>query len=254
MYGKPRPHYTRYHRQVIKAIIPRIPKSSRILDPMAGTLERLRVLEYPAYGWHQVHGVELEEEWVTGYEHPRLIQGDARALPYDDEYFDAIVVSPSYGNRDSDRTGEWWDNVDRKTYASALGRNVSDTSLCLPFEDPRYKHGHILAWCEASRVLKPGGMFVIVLKNHIKQGRIVRVSQWHRMVLSQMLRLTEIDDTAVPTRGRPSGTNSDVRAENVEKVYFYARQSPECLEHAMKVFQDVNAKAPEDLAPGILDW
>ena len=239
--GKPRPHFTRYNPRVITAIEARIGDSKMILDPMAGTMERLRELEKPDRGWHLVHGVEYEPEWVEGYPHPRLVRGDARELPYEDEFFDVIVVSPSYGNRDADRTGDWWDNVDRKTYAGALGRNVTDGSLCVPFEDEEYKVGHTLAWCEAVRVLKPGGFFVINLKNHIKQGQIVRVSQWHREVLRELLHLTEVDDTAIPTKGRLSGENYDVRAEDAEKIYIYLKGTKQ-TEVAKRLYADVKER------------
>ena len=216
-----RPHHTRYNPKIIEAIETRIGKSKMILEPMAGTLERLSCLEKPERGYHLVWGVELEPEWVEENPHPRFIQGDARNLPFEDEFFDVIVVSPSYGNRDSDRTGEWWDNSDRKTYAGALGRNVSEASMCLPY-GPEYKKLHGLAWCEAVRVLKPDGLFVINLKNFIARHAIVPMSQFHRNML-RSLGLEEFDDTSIPTRGRPSGENADVRAEQVEKIYLYTR-------------------------------
>ena len=221
--GRPRPHHTRYHPQAIEAIETRIGESKMILDPMAGTMERLRELEARDRGWHQVWGIEYEQEWVDGYPHPRLQQGDARKLPFPKNHFDVIVVSPSYGNRDSDRTGDWWDNADRKTYAAALGRNVSKDSLCVPFDTEAYKRGHTLAWAESVRVLKSNGLFVIVVKNFIRQGQIIRVSQWHRDVLRDVLHLQEIDDTSIATPGRLSGENYKVRAEAVEKVYVYLK-------------------------------
>ena len=191
---------------------------------MAGTLERLKTLESRENGWHQVWGVELEPEWVDGYSSMRLKQGDARDMHFfEDEFFDVIVCSPSYGNRDSDRTGDWWDNADRKTYAAALGRNVSPDSLCVPFEHPMYTIGHTLAWAESTRVLKTGGLFVLNVKNHIKNGQIVRCSQWHREVLRDLLRYKEIDDTSIPTKGRLSGENYEVRAEDVEKIYIFLK-------------------------------
>ena len=221
--GLPRKHYTRYNAAVIAAIEARIGDSKRILDPMAGTMERLRELEQPDRGWHRVHGNEIEQRWVDGYPHKRLRQGDARDLPYKDEKFDVIIVSPSYGNRDSDRSGEWWDNPDRKTYAAALGKNPDPLSLCVPFTDPRYKAGHTLAWAESVRVLKTGGLFVINLKNHVVSSTIQRVSQWHRTILRDVLGLEEIDDTSVATPGRHSGAHSEKRAENIEKIYIFSK-------------------------------
>ena len=224
--GKPRPHHSRYHPKIIEAIEDRIGDSKKILDPMAGTMERLRVLEEPHRGYHQVWGIEIEPEWAGGYEHPRLIQGDSRFMEkFDDEEFDAIVVSPVYGNRDSDLTGEWWDNADRKSYAAALGRNPSPGSMArgLSSETEQYKIGHGMIWCESVRVLKTGGMFFLNIKNYIRGGRIIRVSQWHREFLRDQLGMREIDDTAIPTEGRPHGENAKVRAENAEKIYIYLK-------------------------------
>ena len=221
--GRPPRHFQKYLPKTIEAIEERIGHSKMILDPMAGTLQRLSILEEPNRGYHLVHGVEYEQAWVDGYKHPRLIQGDARNLPFNNGTFDVIIVSPSYGNRDSDKTGDWWDNADRKTYAAGLGKNPTKGSLCVPFEFPEYKIGHTLAWCEAVRVLKVGGLFVINLKNHIKKGQIIRVSQWHREVLRDKIGLKEVDDTSIPTRGRLSGENYDVRAENVEKIYIFTK-------------------------------
>ena len=223
--GKPRPHFSRYHPKILEAIEERIGHSKKILDPMAGTLERLSILERPDRGYHQVWGMEIEPEWVNGYSHPRLIHGDSRSMHFADETFDTIVVSPVYGNRDSDLTGEWWDNADRKSYAAALGRNPSKGSLCrgLSSESEGYQRGHALIWCESVRVLKTGGLFFLNIKNYVRQGRIIRVSQWHRDFLRATLGLQEIDDTAIPTEGRKFGTNSDVRAEKAEKIYVYLK-------------------------------
>ena len=219
--GLPPKHYARYSPAIIEAIEQRIGHSKMILDPMAGTLERLSCLEKPERGYHLVWGVELEPEWAEGYEHERLIQGDARSLPYDDEFFDAIVVSPSYGNRDCDKTGTWWDNASRMTYAGALGRDVSDGSGCIKW-GPEYRTIHAEAWVEAIRVLKPNGLFFINLKNFVQRGAIVRMAAWHKGTLIKY-GLEEIDDTAVPARGRPSGANYDVRAEDTEKIYVFQK-------------------------------
>ena len=242
--GEPRRHMTRYNPGIITAVQNRVGNSKMILDPMAGTLQRLSCLEKPDRGYHLVWGVELEQEWVDGYPHERLMQGDAKDLPFGDQFFDAIVVSPAYGNRDSDRTGEWWDNDDRKTYAGALGRNVSEGSGCVPYGDD-YRYLHTLAWCESTRVLKAGGLFFLNIKNFIKQGAIVRVSQWHRSILRQ-IGLVEIDDTAVPSKGRYSGSNSRIRAEDAEKLYVFQRPSNLSSKSIMSLKEEiVNAKDQE---------
>ena len=220
--GKPTPHYTRYNEKIISHIEARLRGTPRmILDPMAGTLERLRRLERMDAGGHLVWGVEYEADWVRDYPHPRLVQGDCREMPFEDGFFDVIVVSPSYGNRDADRSGDWFDNADRKTYAGALGRNVSDGSLCLQW-GREYREGHLRAWNEATRVLKMGGLFVLNCKSHVRQGRIVPVTAFHTRALV-MLGCEMLDLTSIPTSGRHSGANSDVRAEESEQIIVFTK-------------------------------
>lgn len=220
--GKPTPHFTRYNPAIIEAIKTRLMGQPRmILDPMAGTLERLKCLEWKKSGNHLVWGVEFEPEWVNDYPHDRLIQGTALSLPFDDEFFDAIVVSPSYGNRDADRSGEWYDNDDRKTYAAALRRNVSEGSLCVPWGDA-YKAGHLRAWIESLRTLRTGGLFILNCKSHTKGDAVVPVTGWHMQTLIT-LGCELLDATSIPTKGRPSGAHYEKRAEMAEQIIVFVK-------------------------------
>ena len=236
--GKPTPHFAKYCDGVVRVVSERIPDGSRVLDPMAGTMERLRELERPEFGGHQVHGIELEPEWVNDYRHPRLIQGDARSMPYEGEFFDVVVCSPSFGNRMADRTGTWWDSVDRRTYASALGRNVSAGSACVQFTSPDYARLHLAIWAESVRVLKTGGLVFLNLKDHVRGGKVVPVTTLHRRLMSS-LAMVEIGDTAVPAKGLPAGANHDVRAESVEKIITW-RKPPESHDRAARLKEELN--------------
>ena len=217
-------HFARYSPKVVQAIGERLAPKQTILDPMAGTLERLAVLELAINGSHDVYGVELEPEWAS-YSHPRLACGDARDLRFLQQKFDVIAVSPSWGNRDADRTGEWWDNADRRTYAAALGRNVTRGSLCLPFDDVEYKRGHRAAWTECARVLRPGGRFFINVKDHIRNGKEVHVSAWHWAVLHSLgLHPLPLEHLKLHTLGRMSGANHTARV-TVENLYVFKKES-----------------------------
>jgi len=70
----------------------------RVLDPMAGIGH---IHDLPRSLVSETVGVELEPEWA--HARPGTIVGDATALPEDwTGMFDAVVVSPYYGNRMSD--------------------------------------------------------------------------------------------------------------------------------------------------------
>lgn len=46
-----------------------------------------------------------------------------------------------------------------------------------------YCEFHDRAWAEAVRVLKPGGLFMLNIKDHIRGGRRQRVTLWHALNL-----------------------------------------------------------------------
>lgn len=80
-----------------------------VLDPFAGTGKLRKVCP-------QATLVEIEPEWaVMG----GALVGDALALPFEDDLFDAICTSPTYGNRMAD---QYVDEGVRHTYRYALGR------------------------------------------------------------------------------------------------------------------------------------
>ena len=42
-----------------------------------------------------------------------------------------------------------------------------------------YRSFHVKAWREAWRVLRPGGRFVLNIKDHIRNGERMPVTDWH---------------------------------------------------------------------------
>lgn len=176
-----------------------------ILDPFAGvgTIHQLRD-RHPE--WVTV-GVELEPEWAT--QHPFTIVGDATKLSFFDNLVDVIATSPCYGNRMADNYAG--DGTRRHTYRISLGRPLTDNSAAGMQWGAAYRNLHTAAWAEAERVLKPGGMFLLNISDHIRDGEMVPVSHWHVSALSR-LGLNLVGWHPINTPRQREGANGDLRA------------------------------------------
>jgi SAM-dependent methyltransferase len=145
----------------------------RVLDPFAGTGGIHALTEF---GFDTV-GVELEPEWARL--HDRTICGSALELPFDGgTTFDAIVTSPTYGNRLADSHNASDPHL-RRSYTHDLGRQLSDGSSGAMQWGDEYREFHRAAWAEAKRVLAFGGRFVLNIKDHIRGGEWQDVAGWH---------------------------------------------------------------------------
>jgi SAM-dependent methyltransferase len=203
------------------------PGPAKILDPFAGTgkIARLRAwlspsgdLMSPEGPQAEFYGYEIEPEWA---EQARAAgcactTGDSRHMHYPDATFDAICTSPTYGNRMADHH-EARDASPRHTYRHVLGRPLTPgNSGALQWGDgiagEEYRALHVAVWTECRRVLKPGGIFVLNVKDHIRGGVLQEVSNWHAVTLL-MLGFVCTRRVHVPCPGQRHGANGHLRVD-----------------------------------------
>ena len=211
-------HPAPYSDNIIKAIqsaLDRLLMCGRVLDPMAGSG---RVHELSGY---ETYGVELEPEWAQM--HPRTQVGDATALRFDDFSFEAIVVSPCYGNRMADHH-DARDNSYRRTYTHVLGRKLSDNNAGAMQWGEEYRDLHRKAWAEAVRVLRPCGLFLLNCKDHTRAGKRMHVTNWHYKTLLDLgLNLVEV--SRIDTPHFRYGENREYR--HPERLLVFSRTAQE---------------------------
>lgn len=189
-----------------------------ILDPFAGvgTIHQLASDE------RRTIGIELEREWADT--HADTICGDARNLLSLTEgvAVDAVVTSPAYGNRMADKHNAR-DESDRMTYKHRLGRDLTDGNAGGMQWGEDYRALHADVWTAAASKLIPGGVFVLNVKDHIRNNRRQYVSAWHVSFLEREcgLRLDATEEV-VDAGLRHAGENVDKRI-GVEMVYRFRK-------------------------------
>lgn len=207
-----------------------------VLDPFAGiggihSLGSISTLTF---------GLEIEYEWASA--RPGTIIGDATRLPYADRVFDMIVTSPCYGNRFADTydgkgvcrkclgdghmpntmipcdrcDGTGQDQSRRHTYRLDLGRMPTAGSAAVMQWGRDYRMLHVAAWRESFRVIRPGGLMLLNVSDHVRGKRVVRVSDWHRACVKALGFEVE-REIEVKTRRLKDGANAEARVD-YEKV------------------------------------
>jgi hypothetical protein len=213
-------HPAKYSGALLPRMAQMLQGRKRILDPFGGE-GGIFQLE-PALPGATFDAIELEPEWAA--KHPRTTLGNALHLPWPDNTFDAICTSPTYGNRMADTLLDC-DKYQRVTYTAKLGRKLHpDNSGQLQW-GAQYRAFHEQAWTEARRVLQPGGAFVLNIKDHIRNGKVQCVTDWHIGCLESLgFRLREHTKIDVPSM--KYGQNGDARVPYESVILFELERKP----------------------------
>ena len=203
-------HPAVYSDNILPAIAELLePQHAKILDGFAGT-GRIHELQDHVDWTVTTIGIEIEPEWATL--HPQTIVGNALNLPFTDEFFDAYVTSPCYGNRFAD-SNVAKDDSERRSYTHDIGRQLHADNSGKMNWGQEYRDFHTAAWREAIRVLRPGGRFVLNISDHIRGGQRMMVSSWHTETLLGM-GLQLVDVNRVVTRRMRRGSNHLARVSS----------------------------------------
>jgi DNA modification methylase len=85
----------------------------------------------------------------------------------------------------------------------------------------KYRQAHVEIWQECIRVLKPNGIFILNISDHIRKGEVIPVSNWHKETLVKM-GLKHIDTILVETKRMRFGANSHLRVD-YENVFVFRK-------------------------------
>lgn len=209
-----RPHPAVYSDALLPVMAEMLQGCKYVLDSFAGTGKIFKLLQWLPET--RFEGTEIEQEWKDYDERTTL--GDALDLPWSDDTFDAICVSPAFGNRMADKH-EATDESKRVTYKHMLGHELHKNNAGGMQWGPEYRLLHEMAWTEARRVLVPGGKFVLNIKDHIRKGVVVPVTQWHIDTLA-VLGFEMMDHVRIYGSGMGFGQNREARVPFESVILF----------------------------------
>jgi hypothetical protein len=242
------PHPSPYSWIVLAKIAELCEASFECLDPMAG-IGRCHWLAEHGYVKSMV-GLELEPEWAA--QHPNTIHWNVLHIDklFVPESFDAVIVSPVYGNRLSDHhdaretcklchgtgalgagepcsrcEGQGYNRYRRITYRHYLGRALSPGNSGAMQWGPAYRSFHEEAWAKVVPLLRPGGVFILNTKDHIRRHELQPVTQFHIDTLRGLgLTLDPDEMYPVDTPGMRYGENHEKRVAGGEWVIVFRKR------------------------------
>lgn len=197
-----------------------VPAGGLILDPFAGVGGVHDIndgLEVP----YEILCVELEPEWAAqcAEKGPTWCGDFLEFKPPDKGLFDAVVTSPTYGNRMADHH-DARDGSHRRTYKHYLGRDLTEGNSGAMQWGEDYRAMHYLAW---RLVGKLTNTFILNIKDHPRKGKMQGVPEWHRKTIRN-LGFETMEEVKVETPGYRFGENKEM-VEGWEWVMVFQKQT-----------------------------
>jgi SAM-dependent methyltransferase len=185
---------------------------NNVLDIFGGIGKLALIKDYGFKG--KVVCNELEPEWaeIGKYKVDEWSIGDAANLRFANCEFDAICTSPTYGNRMADHHNAK-DGSKRITYRHCLGRPLNEENTGKMQWGEKYRQKHIEIYNECLRVLKPKGLMIVNVSDHIRKGQVVNVVKWHKETLINF-GMELIDEIKIETPRMGFGQNAKSRVQH----------------------------------------
>jgi DNA modification methylase len=216
-------HPAKFSDQFIPIFAELLKHRDSVLDPFAGTGKLALIKSYGFKG--KIVCNEIEPEYSNSLIYPvdEWYVGDSADMKWaEDSSFDAICTSPTYGNRMADHF-DAKDKSKRITYRHVLGRSLNPDNTGRMQWGDTYRNKHVEVYTECKRVLKPKGIMIINMSDHIRKGVVVPVTEWHKNTIVD-LEFSLVKELKIETQRMGFGRNNNLRV-NYESILVFEKSA-----------------------------
>jgi hypothetical protein len=186
-----------------------------ILDPFGGSGKIALIKKsIPCY----IHCNDIENGWKEDYPVDKWYHQDAQTLDTKGLLYDAIVTSPTYGNRMADHHNAK-DASKRITYTHRYGAKLTEGNTGVLHFGNEYKNKHVAIFRHLLTLLKDGSIVMVNVSDFIRKGEVVGVVSWWKDML-EGLGLAFIEEVQIKTPRMRFGANNEKRVEGESLLVF----------------------------------
>ena len=199
------------------------PGPAKILDPFAGTGKIARLRSWLPQA--EFYGYEIEPEWAdTGprgrlHLHHRRQPADALPRRHVRRHLHQPDLRQPHGRSSRGARRQPAPHLPPRARPAADTRELRGAAMGRWHRRREYRALHVAVWTECRRVLKPGGIFVLNVKDHIRGGVLQEVTNWHAVTLL-MLGFVCTRRVHVPCPGQRHGANGHLRVDYESVLQF----------------------------------